>query len=89
MFIVTEYAALINRTIISKWSNVLTQDRRLSKTFILLTNVDQNRWKQNFRLPFVAGLATNGNQKPCFQQFLIRVRQLLIAFLIAPIQCST
>ena len=34
-------------------------------------------------MPFVAQLATNGNQKHCFLLFLIRVRRLSITFLIA------
>ena len=58
---------------------IITPDKWQSKTFILSTNV-RNRWKQSFRLSFVARLATNGNQKHCFKQLLIRVRRLQISF---------
>ena len=46
-----------------------TPDRRQSKTFILSTNVDQKLLETEFRMPFVAQLATNGNQKHCFKRF--------------------
>ena len=44
----------------------LTPGIRHSKTLIISKNVDKNRQKQSFRLPCVAGLATNGNRKHCF-----------------------
>ena len=40
---------------------VITPDRRQSKTLILSTNVDQKSLETDYRLPFVATRATNGN----------------------------
>ena len=50
-------------------SCVNTPGRRQSKTFILSTNVDQNRLKQSLRLPFVASQATNGNRNTVSSDF--------------------
>ena len=46
-------------------------------------NVDKNRLKQSFQLPFVARLATNGNKNTVTSDFLIWVSQLIRAFSIA------
>ena len=66
---------------------VFTPGRRQSKTPILSRNL--NRLIQCFRLPFVAKIVTEfsiaicrHNRKHYFYRFLIRVRRLLIAFLI-------
>ena len=67
---------------------VITPGRRQSKTPILSRNVDQKSLEQCFRLPFVAPLATIGNRKHCFRQFLIRVRRLLISFRLPPTRCG-
>ena len=61
----------------------ITPGRRQLKTPILSRNVDRNSLDTVFRLPFVAPLATNCNRKHRLYQFLIRVRRLLITFLIA------
>ena len=57
-----------------------TPGRRQSKSPILSKNVDQKSLETEFS---IAILATNGNQKHYFYRFLIRVRRVLIAFLIA------
>ena len=57
--------------------------RRQSKMPILSRNEDKKSVETVFRLPIVAPLATNGNQKHCFYRFFILVHGLLITFSIA------
>ena len=66
------------------WSYLLTHTR--SAAIENANTIEERRSKivkNCFRLPFVATLATNDNQKHCFYRFLIHVRRLVIVFSIA------
>ena len=58
---------------------------------ILSRNIDNNCQKQSFRLPFVATLATNGNQKHCFYRFFDPCSSIVDnkRFRLPPTRCGT